>query len=282
MLKRFVLMAFALAIGWYSYAQEAEKRLLIVYDSSNSMWGELADESRKYEAGRTALSALLSEDLSGHSIGLRPYGHRVADDCRDTELLVPFAEAQTARGAFAAAVSGIRPTGKTPITYSLRQGLGDLGERGGDILLISDGIETCDVDPCELMREWRDAEVNVRVHVVGVGLSDLERGAMQCIAETSGGQYFDADSRANFETALVDASTAIETPQSEPAVQSGQYALILEARNADGVSFLSQGTLASESGDTLTVTTNGRNVLPGAGLQRKSVSRLRRIDRAGW
>lgn len=265
-LQRLIAFTFSLVMAANLNAQESGRPLLIVYDSSNSMWGELTDNSRKYQAGRNALAKLLSSNLSGRSIGLRPYGHRVVDDCRDTELLVPFGRPSDVKEQFAKAVNGIRPTGSTPISYSLRQGLSDLGEDGGDILLISDGIETCDIDPCELMREWRDADVNVRVHVVGVGLNELERGAMQCIADTSGGEYFDADTQANFESALADASTVIDSEtDADPVQTDDHYALILVAKNAEGRSFLSTGSLTATNGDELSITTNGRNVLPGPG-----------------
>ena len=93
----FVLVLGALVIGTTAHAEKPSgetnetERLLIAYDSSNSMWGELEDKSRKYEAGRTALSAFLETDLSDREIGFRAYGHRDKTDCRDSELIVPFA-----------------------------------------------------------------------------------------------------------------------------------------------------------------------------------------------
>mgnify|MGYP001066788994 CR=1 FL=1 len=70
----------------------------------------------------------------------------------------------------------------------------DFGDREGDILLISDGIETCDPDPCDLVQDWHDSGIDIRVHVVGLGLTDMARGAMQCIADASGTTYLDAQS----------------------------------------------------------------------------------------
>ena len=62
-------------------------KLLIIYDSSNSMWGELSDKSRKYEAGQDALATLLKDPISGLQIGFRAYGHRRPADCTDSELV---------------------------------------------------------------------------------------------------------------------------------------------------------------------------------------------------
>lgn len=270
-MQRFGLL-FTLTIVMSAVAQpqdvtdtNADKpRFLVVYDSSNSMWGELADKSRKYEAGRNALSRFLENELDNRDVAFRAYGHRDKTDCRDSELIVPFSDARAAQTSIRNAVNAIRPTGKTPITYSLQEGLKDFDGRAGDILLISDGIETCDADPCELMREWRAANVNIRVHVVGVGLNDMERAAMSCIASVSGGGYFDADSEGDFSAALTEAGAAIEAPVSKPDDTMG-YALIIKALDSEGRSYVAHGKLYQDGIEIGSVTSNGRNRLEGPG-----------------
>ncbi|ANM31868.1 hypothetical protein ABI59_23365 [Acidobacteria bacterium Mor1] len=258
--------ALAATAGEGAEENGALRRLLIDYDSSNSMWGELADKTRKYEAGRTALADFLASELGEREIAFRAYGHRDKTDCRDSELIVPFSAPDEARTKIAEAVAGIRPKGKTPITYSLRQSLEDLGGVPGDILLISDGIETCDIDPCELMRQWREANVGIRVFVVGVGLTDLERQAMNCIAEESGGAYFDADSADDFAEALSGVGEAIETPAEPATVERGEtYALLIKTADAEGRSYVSQGRLLLDGAEVAQVGTHKRNVLDGPG-----------------
>ncbi len=241
--------------------------LLIIYDSSNSMWGELEDKSRKYEAGREALGRFMASELGSRNVGFRAYGHRKKSDCRDSELVVPFSDVAAAKSSINSAVKGIRPTGKTPITYSLGEGLKDLGGKSGEILLISDGLETCDADPCDLMRDWQTANINIRVHVVGVGLNDKERTAIACIAERSGGQYFNADSAEGFGEALSQASAAIERPPSKPkpVPASMGYALLISAVDDQGRSFIATGKIFKDSEEVGTVTSNGRNVIEGMG-----------------
>lgn len=249
-------------------APESDRRdrLLVIYDSSNSMWGELADTSRKYEAGRQALSNFLAVDLKGRSIGFRAYGHRRKSDCRDSELVVPFSRSDAAKEAIDATVGALTPTGKTPITFSLQEGLKDFGGERGDILLISDGIESCDADPCALMREWRRSNVDIRVHVVGVGLSDMERAAMVCIADVSGGTYFDADTAEGFETALRDAGRAVETPgDPEPADAARTFALTINAADDEGRAYLATGPIFKDGEPVGDASTHKRNVLEGPG-----------------
>ncbi|MEM7357997.1 MAG: hypothetical protein AAF431_02740 [Pseudomonadota bacterium] len=244
---------------------DSEKALLyVIYDSSNSMWGELSDTSRKYEAGRKAISSALKVDASERDLAFRAYGHRRAGDCRDSELMVAPTDAAAAIPKIQDSVNGVRPTGKTPISYSLRESLKDFGDRKGDILLISDGIETCDIDPCALMDEWRENGVNIRVHVVGVGLNDLERQAMQCVAERGSGNYYDAGSEGEFQAALGEISE-IEPDDPEPVEQYQGYALIISGADESGRSLLLNGQLYKDGEVVTSLTSNGRNVLEGPG-----------------
>ena len=270
-----------------------DRKLLIIYDSSNSMWGELADGSRKYEAGRTALGSIIDQGFGGRDIGFRAYGHRQKNDCRDSQLVAPFAAEADAGPAILDAANAIRPTGKTPITYSLTEGLKDFGNNAGEILLISDGLETCDADPCALMAQWQDRDVEVRVHVVGVGLDDVERAAMACIAETSGGTYLDADSTDSFVTALQDVGEVIEAaeapksrpvPTPQPDVEPEQaviedesnpdpdglgYAIVYQAVDAGGHEYLdARGQLFRDGvliDNQITAKGRGRNVVESPG-----------------
>lgn len=249
--------------------------LYVIYDSSNSMWGELSDKSRKYEAGRKAISSALKVDSNQRDLAFRAYGHRRAGDCRDSELMVAPTDAASAAPKIEQAVNSVRPTGRTPISYSLREGLKDFGDRKGDILLISDGIETCDIDPCALMDEWREKGVNIRVHVVGVGLNDLERQAMQCVAERGSGNYYDAGSEGEFQAALGEVAE-IEPGDPEPIEQYQGYALIIRGTDESGRSYLLNGQLFKDGEVVSSLTSNGRNVLDEAGEYEMEVGPLLR------
>ena len=136
-------------------AQEAGSRrpLYIIFDGSNSMWGELPDASRKIEVAKEVFRDLDASLFRNRDVALRIYGHRRAGDCSDSELAVPFGAAEDALSTMADRIDGVTPRGKTPITRSLQAAQEDFGDREGDILLISDGIETCDPDPCDLVQD---------------------------------------------------------------------------------------------------------------------------------
>ncbi len=233
----------------------------MIYDSSNSMWGELSDKSRKYVAGRTAMSSVLDLNLEDRDLAFRAYGHRDKTDCRDSELIVPANSAKVATPLIDKAVTSIRPTGKTPITHSLREALKDMGDRKGDILLISDGIETCDIDPCSLMTEWRNQGIKIRVHVVGVGLDEIERKAMMCVADTGGGEYYDAGSEGELIEAM-NKATKIEPGEPEPIKQVRGYGLNIQGLDKTGRSFVITGMLFDTAGkEIMPLSSNGQHWL---------------------
>lgn len=229
----------------------------IIYDSSNSMWGEIEGKQRKYEAARIALAEYLHGDLGDREIALRAYGHRSKDDCQDSELIVPPTDAASARTAVLSEVDKIRPMGRTPITYSLSQALDDFNGRSGSIILITDGIESCSADPCALLAKWREQEVNINVHVVGFGLSEKEKTAMQCMSEASGTQFRDAQSAAELSEEL----TAIDHIEKERAKESEFRFDVRDDKHND--LHVGHGVLEpKEGGDAIDVATHSRYVLP--------------------
>ena len=176
----------------------------VIFDGSGSMWGQLADGSYKIHVAKAVLSEFAGRDFGGSELALRAYGHRREGDCSDTELVADFGPAGTVAERIRAFMQTVNPLGRTPITRSLRAALVDFGDRTGEIILISDGIETCDPDPCELISQWQQDRVDIRVHVVGFGLQEEDRASLQCISETSGGEYRDAQSANDLETGLAD------------------------------------------------------------------------------
>ena len=250
-------------------AQEAESNgsrpLSIIFDGSNSMWGELPDKSRKIAVAKAVFRDLEPSLFANREVALRIYGHRRAGDCSDIELAVPFATAESALATMADRIDGVTPRGKTPITRSLQAAKEDLGDRDGDILLISDGIETCDADPCDLVQSWQDSGIGIRVYVVGLGLTDMARGAMQCIANASGTAYLDANSADDLGAAIE--HTASSTPpapveaRSQPPVTGSE--LRLAGQDSDSNYLPVRGTLVSAAGESTEVSSNGRFVFAG-------------------
>jgi len=196
------LALFALACPAFAFGEPPG--VYVIFDGSGSMWGSLADGTRKIAAARTVLRDFASGDFTGRELALRAYGHRRKNDCADSELVIPFKAPETFALELDGFLSKVNPKGKTPITRSLRQALEDMGEREGEIILISDGIETCDEDPCALVRAWADKDIRIRVHVVGFGVDEKAKAALTCIAEAAGTTYRDAANADQLREGLAD------------------------------------------------------------------------------
>ena len=182
----------------------AGRDLLLVLDASGSMWGQIQGEN-KIVIARRVLADLLPRIPDGTQVGLVAYGHRREADCEDIETVVPVGPLD--RAAMAQAVASIQPKGKTPITGSLREALRILRERGAPatIILVSDGLETCDADPCATVREAKEAGVEFVLHIVGFDMGDADVSALECTAQAGDGIYFDAASAEELAEALDEA-----------------------------------------------------------------------------
>ena len=276
--QRFVPAAafvFLFVLGGLAFTatQETSSRALyIIFDGSNSMWGELPDKSRKIEAAKNVFGGLDPSLFAGRDVALRIYGHRREGDCDDIELAVPLTTASDGVARMAERVEGVTPRGKTPITRSLQAALQDFDGRAGDILLISDGIETCDADPCDLVRSWRADDVAIRVHVVGLGLTDIAKSAMQCIAEASGTEYMDAESAIDLGRAIEQTASSDPPRPGEPAPapQSPGAEFRVAGQDGDGNFLPVIGSLAHPERGAVDVQSNRRYVFE-AGIYTLSV-----------
>jgi Ca-activated chloride channel family protein len=160
-------------------AEPASAKLLLLLDSSGSMKEPDASGATKIAAAKTALTTVIDRLPAQAQVGLRVYGAKPLDPsdpkaCTDTDLVVPVGPADT--GALKRAVDGYSPAGQTPIAYSLRKAAADVGTTGPrTILLVSDGEESCDADPCAVAKAIHAAGVDLTVDVVGLHVGDEAR-----------------------------------------------------------------------------------------------------------
>lgn len=192
----------------------AASRAIVILDASGSMWAQIDGKSR-IEIARDTLKEVLAGVSDDLELGFMAYGHRTKGDCTDIELMVP-PEAGTADRIIEAAMS-LNPRGKTPLSAAVRQAAEDLKytEDQATVVLITDGIETCEADPCALATELEAAGVDFTVNVVGFGLSKEEGAAVKCLADNTGGKYLDADDEGGLKDAI-DVAVNDTTPPPAP------------------------------------------------------------------
>lgn len=216
----------------------AEGRSIIVLDASGSMWGQI-DGRAKLEIAREALAAVLAEMPPEAELGLMAYGHREKGSCSDIELVV-LPGPGTAQ-AITDAANAMKFLGKTPLTESVRRAAAELKstEAKATVILITDGIETCEADPCALGAELEASGVDFTAHVVGFGLTEDEGKAVACLAENTGGRYIQAKDAGSLVDAL---KTTVVVAEPEPAPEPDPApAPAALAENVDPAAYLVAG-----------------------------------------
>ncbi|PWW04257.1 Ca-activated chloride channel family protein [Hoeflea marina] len=217
MSTRIFLATLGLALaGFTPTAASANDKAIIVLDASGSMWGQI-DGKTKIEIARQTLTEVLGGIPDTLDLGLIAYGHREKGSCSDIEEIVR-PEPGT-RDAISAAVRKLNPKGKTPIADAVEQAAISLAytEDKATVIVITDGIETCNADPCALASELEAAGIDFTAHVIGFGLTAEEGRKVACLAENTGGRYLQASNAAELAGALTETVAAQPAPAPEPA-----------------------------------------------------------------
>ena len=166
----------------------------------NASWGNQTRIEAAKELLEQAIDSL--EGTENLEIALRVYGHQspitaTFQDCNDTKLEVPFGSNNFSQ--IKGFIRTIKAKGTTPIARSLEAAAGDFPDvtARNCIILITDGLEACDNDPCVIAKKLRDKNINITPFVIGIGmdLSYLEK--FKCI-----GSYSEAESKDAFKNAL--------------------------------------------------------------------------------
>ncbi|WP_374850686.1 vWA domain-containing protein, partial [Falsochrobactrum ovis] len=190
--------------------------VVIVYDASGSMWGQI-DGVTKIEIARDVMADLVHGWSEDTHLGLVAYGHRSEGDCGDIETLIE--PKRLDRDGFINTVNNIRPKGKTPISAAVQHAADLLSYRDNPatVVLISDGLETCQADPCALSEQLAQQGVKFTAHVVGFDLEDAAHARLACIAENTGGVFVPAQNAAELKDALAHVQSIMDLqPMAEP------------------------------------------------------------------
>jgi len=200
-------------------AAENKKMVEIVLDASGSMNGRLANGQTKIDAAKEAVTRLTESLPDSLVLAFRAYGHqspRQKKDCQDTQLLTGFGALGQVQGQIVSQVRGLRAQGYTPITHVLGLAALDFASQEGVeniIILVSDGKETCEGDPCVAARNLKEKNARLAVHTIGFGVDEATKQQLDCISRATGGTYFGAESMDELIRVLSEAvSTKVEIP----------------------------------------------------------------------
>ncbi|PWR22504.1 vWA domain-containing protein [Zavarzinia aquatilis] len=198
-------------------AADDRAKAILVLDASGSMWGQI-DGKAKWDIARAAVNALVDGWNPAVDLGLTVYGHRTKGACDDIEDVIPVGPVNAAK--LKAVIAKLSPKGKTPLTASVRRAAEALKytENPATVILVSDGEETCDLDPCAIASELEAQGVAFTAHVIGFDIrDDAAKAQLKCIADNTGGSFVLADDAASLQSALSAAAAATAAPAPAPA-----------------------------------------------------------------
>lgn len=177
-------------------------RILFILDASGSMAEKWGTGNRLSSAKKVLTDFVDSlKQVSHLEIALRIYGHQFDkrfSNCKDTKLEVPFGPKN--HDQIKSKIRNLDAKGVTPIAYSLMEATKDFPQ--GDnvrnvIVLITDGIESCGGDPCQLSLEFQKKKIFLRPFIVGLGGEEDWNKAFDCM-----GKYINASDEGKFRSIL--------------------------------------------------------------------------------
>nr|WP_275121123.1 VWA domain-containing protein [Ancylomarina sp. DW003] len=187
-----------------SYSQKIKTvkdktRILFIFDASQSMNGRW-EKSTKINVARDLLIEMIDslELESNVEMALRVYGHQSSfppQDCEDTKLEVPFSPDNA--GVIRQTLRYLKARGTTPIAYALSKAATDFPKSKemsrNVIILITDGVEACDGDPCAVSEELQRKGIILEPFIIGIGLDRRFQKSFECV-----GEFLEVDKEKNF------------------------------------------------------------------------------------
>ncbi|QDV83315.1 vWA domain-containing protein [Planctomycetes bacterium TBK1r] len=222
----------SVVVGWLlsgllasNAAADSYPEIMLILDSSGSM-SEVVAGKQKIVAAKEVMHEVVPQLDENIRVGLTAYGHRRAGDCTDIETLIP--AGSNDRQELLSKIDHLQPKGRTPISSAILSVANQLKMKDAEttIILVSDGIETCGGDPCQVVAQLNATGVKFVLHVVGFDVDASAAQQLQCLAEQGRGRYFPAADAAELLKALQEVSAEVlqKVQQVDPAKVSAKAA----------------------------------------------------------
>ncbi len=200
--KRVLFVVFVFAACLHS--AQVTNRILFIFDDSYSMYAPWSSNV-KIDVAKKVMADFLDslKNEPNLELALRCYGHTTffkERNCKDTKLEIPFAPAKTNYQKIKERIKKLEPMGTTPIAYSLAECVADFtpcSSCRNIVILITDGIEECDGNPCEVSLALQKKGIFLRPFVIGIGLDVKFADVFGCM-----GKFYDVSNEANFKDVL--------------------------------------------------------------------------------
>jgi Ca-activated chloride channel homolog len=216
-----VFVSFALVVGIVELVNAEsllqKGRAILILDASGSMAAKVHGVPKITIARKVVANIVRQWDPQIH-LGLTVYGHRRKNDCSDIEAVIPPGPVQPSE--FITVVNRLNPKGMTPLSQSVIEAAESLHYKNerSTIVLVTDGEETCHLDPCQVARDLKANGIDFTVHVIGFNVKEEKaRLQLRCLAENTGGTFKLADDEPGLTGAIQEAFKSmwihLEAPQ---------------------------------------------------------------------
>ena len=191
----------------------ADEETLIIFDASVSMLENFSGQPKYITAVEEAKTVLDAMDAS-KSIGLRTIGvpldvsilsfiQNPAEMCKATRLETPISANNIQ--AVKSALDRVFPLGTTPLTYALNTAVNyDFSPYAAlkHIILVTDGAESCNGDPCKYIRELMQTRRDIKIDIIAIGVNSEDFMQLKCLADSTTGSIINAQNKKELKNAF--------------------------------------------------------------------------------
>ena len=244
----------------------ADRVAVLVFDASGSMWNRVESETTRIEVARDVMGDYFGSRDAAVPLSVIAYGHNRRGDCRDIEVINSMGQGDAR--SLESRLRGLMPRGMTPLTDSLAMARDQIppSAEAADIILVTDGLENCEGDPCALAASLAAEGIDIRAHVVGFGLSAVEVEVLSCITDQTGGMLFQTNSGAELAEALQQVTAAVPEPEvtAEPETPVAAAAFDIGEKAEGGFTYLINWTGDAGQTDYLGFVAQGEDGAPSS------------------
>lgn len=210
LLKCFLILYFLFTIQLYSYSNE---EILIIFDASVSMLDDFKG-TPKYITAVDEAKKVLNSIPASKKIGLRTIGITMdstilslftnpSEFCKATKLVVPIGSNNI--DYIKNSLDSIFPLGTTPLTFTLDMAINyDFTSKSSlkHIILITDGAESCNGDPCKYIRDIMNNRNDIKIDIIAIGVNSEDFKQLKCITDSTYGNIINIKNPSEFRTAF--------------------------------------------------------------------------------
>lgn len=174
-----------------TYAYPSERYVLIILDTSSSMMGP------KIETAKNVLLKTFYYIPEDTKVALRVFNqrgyyerlkHKKEEICKGSTRLLDFDSYEV--GKIKEILSTIVVDGETPLGRTIDESWYDFPRTNSpkDLIIITDGYDTCDADPCEHAKEI-NRYYDVNVSIIAVQTTRKQNEKLKCVTDATGGEF---------------------------------------------------------------------------------------------